>query len=407
MNDNVLKFDDFIYKPNIRTVQFYESSWEQSAPVINLNGSETITLAFDDLDAANTSYAITFIHCNADWTPSDLMTSEYINGFFDVNVINYTFSQNTYQRYAHYTVQFPQQNVQFTKSGNYIMYVYANGDKKDIVISRRFMVYDNRTTIAGTFRQTIGGDDQFKKQQLDFTVAGVGYDLNNPSRDMHVVLVQNNRWDNAVMDIKPTFMNMNQFTYSLNDASCFNGGNEFRYFDVRSLKYLTERVKENYRDANLINHAVLQKDEVRAHKPYLFYNDINGGYLIKDNDALNNSDIEADYVYVEFFLPYPVPESKGNFYIMGRLTDWRMNRLSKMVYNYSRMGYEAKLYLKQGYYNYMYVLSSDTQKGGDESVTEGSFWDTENDYSIFVYHRKFGTYYDQLVGFKKLNSLKR
>jgi hypothetical protein len=118
-------------------------------------------------------------------------------------------------------------------------------------------------------------------------------------------------------------------------------------------------------------------------------------------------DTEADYVYVDFFLPYKTPESKGNFYVMGKLTDWRMNKRSKMTYNYTRSGYETQLYLKQGFYNYIYVLSDDLKKGGDETITEGSHWDTENDYTIFVYNRQFGTYYDQLVGYKKLNSHKK
>ena len=152
---------------------------------------------------------------------------------------------------------------------------------------------------------------------------------------------------------------------------------------------------------------MLHNDELRANKPYLFYNDFNGNFLIRNRETQGNPELEGDYVWVEFFLPYYTPEAKGNFYVMGKLTDWRMNRNSKMTYNYTRNGYEAKLYLKQGFYNYMYVLSNDAKRGGDESITEGSYWDTENDYYIYVYHRKFGTYYDQLLGVKKLNSLKK
>jgi hypothetical protein len=152
---------------------------------------------------------------------------------------------------------------------------------------------------------------------------------------------------------------------------------------------------------------VLQADESRATKPYLFYNDINGSFLIKNREGLSNNDIEADYVYVEFFLPYMKPESEGNFYVMGKLTNWRMNANSKMTYSDLRNGYEKTLYLKQGYYNYSYVLSNDAKKGGDETITEGNFWDTENDYNIYVYHRKFGGQYDQLIGMKKINSLKK
>jgi hypothetical protein len=410
VNDNVLRYDDYVYRPNIRTVQFREPGWDYGLPIILLNSTEQLQLDFDDLDADKKQYTVTFVHCNSDWTPSNLMVSEYLNGFYDLNLLNYGFAQGTVQKYTHYSITFPvldnQQNTQFTKSGNYLLYVYLNGDNKNVVLSRRFMVYDNKVSLAATFRQQIGGGEQYNKQHIDFTISGSGYDLTNPYKDMKVVLTQNNRWDNAVTDIKPTFMNGDQFIFSLDDASTFNGGNEFRYFDVRSLRFLTEKVKNIYKDDKYKSHATLYPDESRFIKPYLFYNDFNGNYLIKNSETQGNMDVESDYVDVEFFVPYATPVATGNFYIMGKLTDWRMNKNSKMTYNYTRMGYETTLNLKQGYYNYIYVLSNDTKKGGDETVMEGNHWDTENDYCIFVYHRKFGTYYDQLVGYAKLNSLK-
>lgn len=413
VNDNVLRYDDYVYKSNIKTVQFHEVSWEYNAPIIKLNGTEQLELGFDDLDGDKKLYTLTFVHCNSDWTPSDLMVSEYLNGFYDLNILNFGYAVNTTQKYTHYSIVFPlantQQNTQFTKSGNYIMYVYANGDNKDIVLSRRFVVYDSKVGIAATFNQQIGGDAQYNRQHIDFSISTAGYDMTNPFKDMKVTLMQNNRWDNAVTDIKPTFMNGTQFVYSLDDASTFNGGNEFRYFDIRSIRFLTERVQNIYRDEkdSYKSHAVLYADESRAAKPYLFYNDFNGNFLIRNREAVGDMDVEADYVYVDFFLPYSTPVSTGNFYILGKLTDWRMNRNSKMTYNYARFGYEARLRLKQGFYNYIYVLSDDAKKGGDETILEGNHWDTENDYYIFVYHRKFGTNYDQLVGYKKLNSFKK
>jgi hypothetical protein len=411
VNDNVFKHDDYIYKSSIRTVQFHEASWEYGAPVISLYGNEKLQLNFDDLDGDQKQYSISFVHCNADWTPSDLMISEYLNGFYDINILNFGYAVSTFQKYTHYSIVFPQagtqNNTQFIKSGNYILYVYANADKNDLVLSRRFMVYDNKLNIGATFRQSAGDGEQFKKQHIDFTVASAGYDMNNPQRDMKVIITQNNRWDNAITDIKPTFINGNQFIFSLDDKSTFNGGNEFRFFDIRSLRFMTEQVNEIYRDDNFNYHVRLQPDKSRANKAYLFYNDFNGNFLIRNRETRGNMDFEADYVYVHFSLPFNKPVASGNFYILGKLTDWRMNKLSKMVYNYDRNAYEAKLYLKQGYYNYIYVLSNDSKSGGDQSLTEGNHWDTENDYCIYVYHRKFGTYYDQLIGYQKLNSLKR
>lgn len=406
VNDNALRYDDYIYKNAIRTVQFYAGSWEYGYPIISLNGDDVLNLEFDDLDVNQKQYMVTFTHCNADWSPSSLMQSEYISGYSELNILNYAYSKNTMQTYVHYHINFPQSGVDFTKSGNYLLTVYVNGNRDDIAITRRFLVLDDKISVTASIRQT-PGSGQFAKQQLDFSIAGNNYDISNPYKDLTVVLVQNNRWDNAVTDIKPTFINGKELQFSLDEKSCFNGSNEFRYFDCRSLRFLTERVKDIYRDKDLMNHVVLQTDEIRSIKPYLFYNDLNGAFQIRNSETGGDMSIEADYVYVDFFLSYPQPLAKGNMYIMGKLTDWRINRLSKMRYDDVKLGYEARLYVKQGYYNYMYVQTTDGKKGGDETTTEGSFWDTENDYFILVYHRKFGGQHDQLIGYKKLNTLRK
>lgn len=411
VNDKVMKYDDYVYVSNVRTVQFHETSWEYAPPVIPLHGGQQLELSFDDLEGDRKQYSVSFVHCNADWTPSDLMISEYLNGYFELNIQNFSYSSNTVQKYTHYSLVFPfpntQNTIQFTKSGNYIVYVYLNGDKTNLILCRRFMVCDERVNLNATFRQPIGGGGQYVRQHLDFTIVPANYDITNPYRDMKVVLLQNNRWENAITGIKPTFLNGTQLVFSLDDATTFNGGNEFRYFDIRSYRFLTERVKDIYRDKELKWHAVLQPDLPRASKPYLYYSDFNGNFVIRNTESQGDPDTEADYMEVSFFMPYSVPESRGNLYIMGKLTDWRMTRSSRMTYNYDRKGYEAKMFLKQGFYNYIYVFSDDEKKGGDETLTEGNHWDTENDYMVLVYHRRFGTYYDQLIGYKKLNSLRR
>ena len=408
VNDNMLRYDDHVYKPTIKTVQLHGTEWEFSPALIEMNTGERLELSFDDLDGDQKQYSLTFVHCNADWTPSDLMSMEYLEGFADLNIINFTFSMNTLQKYTHYSMVFPTPTLKFTKTGNYIVYVYLNGDKKDLVLSRRFMIFENsKINIGATMRQTIGGDNQYNKQQIEFTIGYPGLKVVNPAKDLKICVTQNYRWDNALTELTPTFYAPNELTYSMSDGAVFNGGNEFRYFDMRSLRVYSERVKEMYKDEKSINHVVLTNDELRATKQYIFQNDFNGNFLIKNRDIKGNQDIEADYAYVDFFLPYPTPETQGNFYVMGKLTDWRMNSNSKMSYNYKRFGYECKLYLKQGYYNYIYVLSADGKKAGDETTTEGNHWDTENDYTILVYYRQVGVYYDQLIGIKKMNSLKR
>lgn len=406
VNDDQLRYEDYIYKPYIKTVQLHETSWEFSLPLIKFNSGEQLQLSFDDMDADKKQYSLTFVHCDAKWNPSDLMISEYIQGFFDLNLLNFNFSVNTLQKYTHYSIVFPTSNMQLTKSGNYIVYVYLDGDKNKPVLSRRFMVYDEKVSVIGNIRQAVGNDEQYEKQHLDFSVVNTSYNITNSHVDLKVVLTQNYRWDNAVYDIKPTFNTPTQLTYSLDDASTFNGGNEFRYFDTRSLRTYTERVKNIYKDSLNKNRVDLMSDDNRSFLNYIFYNDINGGFLIKNKDLAVNQDIEADYAWVNFFMPFDNPSPEGNFYVLGKLTNWKLDKVNRMNYNYKRQGYECNLYLKQGYYNYIYAFLKDKNKAGDETLTEGNHWETENDYIIYVYHRARGTYYDQLIGMRKFNSRK-
>lgn len=407
VSDNELKYEDYIYKPNIKTAQLHESTWEFSAPLIKFNSGEQLLLSFDDLDSDQKQYSISVVHCDAKWNPSDLMIQEYMQGFYDMNIINFSFSINTLQKYTHYSILFPTQNMILTKSGNYIVYVYQDGDKKKLVLTRRFMLYDEKVSVVGNIQQAIGDDQQYQKQHIDFSIINSSYDITNSHVDLKVVLTQNNRWDNAVYNIKPTFNTPQQLTYSLDNASTFNGGNEFRYFDTRSLRTYTERIKNIYKDENMKNHVELTDDENRGYKNYIFYNDFNGSFLIKNRDMTGNQDIESDYVFVHFFLPNDIPSAEGNFYVLGKLCNWKLDKGNKMEYNYKRKGYECTLYIKQGYYNYIFALLKDKTKAGDETVTEGDHWETENDYTIYVYHRQRGTYYDQLIGMRRMNSRKK
>lgn len=407
VNDNQMRYEDWSYKSYIKTVQLHESSFDANPPIIPFNGDGQLELSFDDLEADKKSYSISFVHCNANWEPSDLMSAEYMTGFFEANILNFSYSTNTIQKYTHYSILFPQTNMQFSKSGNYIVYVYQDNNKEKLVLTKRFMLYEDKVSVMANIRQAIGNDEQYAKQHIDFSIINSLYELTNPFTDLKVVITQNNRWDNAVRDIKPTFVEPKQLTYSLDDKSTFNGGNEFRYFDTRSLRTYTERVSDIVRDSSKIYHIELKTDELRTFKNYSFYNDLNGGFLIKNQDMVGSPDIESDYAWVHFFLPYDNAEGAGNFYVLGKLTEWRLNKTNRMTYNYKKFGYECDLFIKQGYYNYTYVYLKDDKKGGDETMTEGDHWETENDYTIYVYHRQRGTYYDQLVAVKRLNSLRK
>ncbi len=401
--ETFVRYEDYIYKNNIKTVLLHKKDWELSYPMIELNSDDKLQLSFDDMDAEIKEYKYTVIHCNASWEPSGMNTMEYIEGFADGNIDNYKFSFNTVQEYIHYELTFPTDEFKLLKSGNYIIKVFA-GNEDSIVFTKRFMVFENKVDINAMSKQPASFDDKNYKQEIDFTINSKGYQIANSYSDLKVFIQQNGRWDNIITGLKPTMIKGDELVYDYFIENVFSGGNEYRHFDIKSLKYLSDRVKKIKRDSSSsLYYVYLFDDERRTFKTYHTEKDINGKKLIKTEDA-ENSSIEAEYVYVHFSLPYSAPLIDGDIYIMGSLTNWNFTRQSKMTYNYEKHAYESTLYLKQGYYDYMYVFVENNKKTGDESFIEGKHYETENDYTIYVYNRETGEFYDRLIGVKQFNT---
>ncbi len=403
--DNFIRYENHTYKKNIKSVQLINKAAELSSAMIRFNSDDQLRLGFDDLEGGFATYTYTIIHCSAEWKPSDLNYNEYVNGFTDNPISDYGYAGGLVtQRYTHYTVFFPNENMIILKPGNYIVKVAQDNNADNIVLTRRFMVYENIISIPASFKYGSMLTDQASKQGINFSVQYPNYDIRNPS-DVQVVLLQNDRWDNAITGIKPVFMRDKDLSYEFSDnQNEFNGGSEFRNFDTKSIRYRSMHVSNIKTTDNQI-HVYLTNDDKRSRERYSTAADIDGRYLVKITEG-TNSDVEADYCFVHFFLPYPTPGSDGDMYVFGGLTDWACNKSNKMSYNDSLKGYQCTLFLKQGYYDYEYVVLTDGSNVPDETIVEGSHFETENDYLILVYYRLPATNYDRLIGVKKLNSVK-
>lgn len=401
---NYFRYENYVYNSNIKTVVLEKADMRLTDPVIEKNSTDQLILTFDDLGSELKNYSYTFIHCNADWTPSNINISQYLLSFYDDRITEYKFSFNTKQTYTHFSLVFPNENLNPVLSGNYIIKVFMTDYPDSVIITRRWMIFEDKVQIDALIKRATIIADRSAKQEIDFSVSHPLLDIQNPFNDIKITLAQNGRWDNAITTLKPLYLKDKLLDYNYDEENVFNGGNEFRNFDIRPLRFQTQFIKRIIEDSGGY-HVYVSDEYSRASLVYSIWDDINGKFLNKIYEG-RSSDTEADYAIVHFKLKMPDPVYKGTPYIFGALTDWRILKEAKLIYNYDELAYETSLYLKQGYYNYEYIVLNDGSSQIDETLIEGNHFETENDYTVFVYHRPTGARYDQLIGWRKLKSNK-
>jgi len=387
------------FNQQIKTLLCHNKVDELSLPILNLNAEDQLLVSFDDLDADIKDYYYTIIHCNSDWTASDLMQSEYISGFTDEPITDYEFSFNTLQQYTHYSFNFPTKEMKAILSGNYVFKIFEEGG--ETVAYKRFMILETKLTIEAQVRRATLAEDRNTKHEIDFTIKHPNLVVADPFSDIKVTIKQNNKEDNAITDLTPIFVKNNELVYDYEDDNTFWGNNEFRHFDIKSLRFQSDRIKAITYDSTY-NNVYLFKDRKRPFDRYSIEPDINGKFLIKSQEGWKTA-TEADYAFVHFSLPMD-HISYGDLYILGAFSDWQLKEDFKLKYNTEQKQYEGNVYLKQGYYNYHYALNDISTDRVDISFIEGTHYQTRNDYYIYVYYRAVGDRYDRFVGFLKTSS---
>ena len=400
-NDKAFTNENKVYLPNIKTVLCFNSNKEQSIPVIMLNSTETITFSFDDLLAGTKNYWYTVEHCTSDWQTSKITSIDYLDGFSDDRIINYHYSSNTTRKYTHYELNLPNTQVKPKIGGNYIIKVYLNGDKNQPVISQRFYVLDSQIAIAAEITNSLQVADRNSKQKINFTL-NHSMPIPNPYQDLKAVVMQNFNSNTVQLNTRPSFVRPNQLVYNDINTNDFWGDNEFRKFDTRSLRFKGDNVRDIYRDNESVNMMLFQ-DISRNTETFANQLDENGNFFIRNTDGRDDK-TEAEYMGVLFMLNSAPPTADGEAYVVGRFNNYTLGKENKLVYDANRKQFYGNILLKQGLYDYEYVWFDKTSKNTETKPFEGSFFQTENTYQIFVYYRKPGARWDTLVGFTNLSN---
>lgn len=410
-------YTDGIYRNYIHSVRFHVTGLALTMPVARLGLDDALFLAFDDLRGEGTHYYYTVIHCDRNWQPTaELRQFEYLQGYREGEIREYDISSGTYQHYLHYRLTLPNDEVRWSHSGNYLLVVYEAGEEEDPVLTRRFMVVEELVSAATQVNRPVVVSKQNTHQEVDFMLNVEALRPRDPLREISCTVLQNGRWDNALHDIRPRFVNNLSLDFNYQDKIVFPAGKEFRQLNISSVRFRSENVLtiERYPEGYNI---ILFDEAPRTNQAYLFRFDLNGRFVPFNSDFIRKQitpdslastlnlikrynyreqALGTEYAEVNFTLNLPEGFPQP-VYIVGGLTDWKLLPEYRLTYDERVGAYTARLYLKQGYHDYAYAVP-DANGNPDISVLEGDWHATQNEYTLLVYYRPLGAEYDRIVG---------
>ncbi len=391
-----------IFDSNFKSLQIKLSGNDYYPPVLMMNSDDVIEVRFDELKPDLSYLRYSVIHCNADWQPSSLVDAEYLNGFNYANVEDYEYSSGTFTHYVHYEFQLPNDQISFTKSGNYLVQVYREDDPGTILLQARFSLCENAVGVYPSVTSRTDIDYNARHQQIDITIDTREYRVRDIYQDLMVFVTQNSRIDNEVYINRPLRVIGNKAIFEHDKKLIFPAGNEFRRMETVAVNYPSMGV-ERMEYFHPFYHATLYTDEPRNNVMYLYDKTQNGRFTIRNAEA-DNSNSRADYIITHFSLAAGGRITDGKIYIDGEFTNHLFTSSTLMKYEPESGNYVTDILLKQGAYNYQYLFVPDGASVGLTSTIEGDKYQTVNEYSIRVYNRQQGERYDRMIGFGMIYS---
>ena len=384
---------------NIKTVGFLQDN-QNVVPIFPLgNGFQFV---FDDLFGNEADYYYEIVHCDYNWVPTAIPKNEYLQGFDNQRIQDYSNSFNALQLYSHYTLSIPNKfTQQLLLSGNYILKIL--NEDREVLFSRKFILYEDLASVPIQVKRSRTLSNIEQKHNLDFSISSSTINFQNPLKNIKVLLMQNGKINNAIKNIVPQYTIGNQLIYKYDKETQFWAGNEFHYFENKDIRAASNNVSRSD-SSTAIYSSLLYTNTARANFPYTFYQDVNGNFVVKNINGFNNA-IEADYAWVYFSLSAPAFQSDKDIYVLGMFNNYSLNPEFKMEYNSKKGLYEKAILIKQGFTNYEYTIADAKGKIDYEDAIDGNFYQTENEYTILVYYKESIDRYDRVIGKGNANSI--
>ncbi|WP_185146951.1 type IX secretion system plug protein [Chryseobacterium echinoideorum] len=388
----LLSLSGFLFGQNIQSIQLFNPQTNDETPVISMG--QQLILRFDDLTNSSEVYRYTIKHYDRNWQDDNLFFSEIANGQMNAMLDEFQYSFNTLQPYTHYVLRFPNEKIQPKISGNFELIIYKRSADQPI-ITRRFSIVEDQVNIALNISRFADAKNPDLNQRVEVQAVAKAGDLTSNVNSMTLTLMQNNNPNMVISGQKPSATMGNKLLFQQLNL-IFPGNNEFYYFDNKNMRMAADMVRAT-EVLDGVNQTYLHP--VWAYPlNYQYQPDVNGAWYYRRNDLglERNAEREADYSWVHFSLDSELMNKE--LYILGGFNDFQPKKEFQMQYDEASQKYIAKIYLKQGFYNYI-LATKEANESLNLGEINGNFWQTENLYQAFLYYRPFGRNYDGLIGY--------
>jgi len=400
---------DFVFKNEVldsglRTLQLRSSESDIVFPFIELNSGQRLRMTFDDISGKPQGMEYALVHCTHDWTRSSLSEMDYMQGFSRNNPDEVVASSGSEVPFINYEFVFPNDFCKIRISGNYALVLFRTETPDKPAAILRFVVFEKLVGVVTQIKEPTVVAEARHMQEIDVTIKHDNYRIDRPNTDLHITILQNGRWDNAINNLRPRFIQDKTINYDYGEENNMEGGAEFRHLNLRTVGSASFGLKEFKQEQDGMIHAYVH-DKSLAFSPYLSNRDINGKYEISSTIGWN-SRTDAHYIYVHFRLdsPYPLPDEQ--VFVAGQFSLYEQRKPYLMTYDHDLKAYTCLVLMKQGYYNYHYITLGKDKKPGLRAF-EGSHFGTENEYQVFAYNYDPLGGYDRVIGVMMTNNFNK
>jgi hypothetical protein len=364
----------------IRTIQLYRGDDERRLPVVALDDETSLTLEFDLMKEQGRPLSIYFEHADRRWR-RDLTSNQILESFQNDRLLDYRPSRNTDVPYVHYRYRFPNEEIRFRISGNYILRVTERGRRDSVLFEQPFFVTEKQGRLQLEAEAlTIPG------QQVPSLRPKARYlppsDIQGDPLGHAVCFVRNGRLADTRCEDQPLLVRQPELEFELERDRAYAPTTAGFGLDLSTLRP-AGRIAEVKRTTVPLE-VLLDPDYARFGEPTVGPN-VNGQTIVR-SALTGRADpaFSAQYVETTFaFVPLDEQPYNSPLVVAGSFSQMDPDHGTKMTWNAARGRYEGTVLLKQGKYQYFYS-TSDPAFAKQIQETQRRITGT---YTAFVYYQ--------------------